>query len=71
MGKQAKLPDIDFAKFGNVLIRTGKDAGKFIGDHAPKFLAGALSLPRKLMRQHQRLMHFFVTLDISQRHSKA
>lgn len=36
MGKQAKLPDIDFAKVGNALIRAGKDAGKFISDHAPR-----------------------------------
>lgn len=42
MGKQAKLPDIDFAKVGNALIRAGKDAGKFISDHAPKFFAGVL-----------------------------
>lgn len=42
MGKQAKLPDIDFAKAGNALIRAGKDAGKFISGHAPKFLAGVL-----------------------------
>ena len=44
MGKQAKLPDIDFAKFENALIRTGKDVGQFIGDHSPKFLVGALSV---------------------------
>lgn len=44
MGKRAKLSDIDFAKFGNALIRMRKDAGKIIGDHAPKFLAGALSV---------------------------
>lgn len=43
MEKQTKLPDIDFAKVGNALIRTGKDAGKFISDHDTKFLVGALS----------------------------
>lgn len=44
MGKQAKLPDIDYAKVGNALIRAGKDAGKFISDHTSKFLVGALSV---------------------------
>lgn len=44
MGKQVKLPNIDFTKVENSFIRMGKDAGQFIGGHAPKFLEGTLSV---------------------------
>ncbi len=43
MGNHIKLPNIDFAKAGNVLIEATKTAGKFISDHTPEFLVGALS----------------------------
>lgn len=43
MGKQIKLPNIDFAKIGNTLVETGKTAGTFIINHVPELLGGALA----------------------------
>ena len=43
MGKQIKLPNIDFAKVGNTLVETGKTIGTFIRNHVPEILAGALT----------------------------
>lgn len=43
MGNRIKLPNIDFAKAGNTLIEATKTASKFISDHTPEFLVGALS----------------------------
>lgn len=42
MGKQIKLPNIDFAKVGNTLVKAGKTAGAFVKSHATEFLAGGL-----------------------------
>lgn len=44
MGKQIKLPEIDFAKLGDTLADAGKAVGKYISNHTPEFLAGALSV---------------------------
>ena len=44
MGNRLKLPDVDFTKVGNTLVNTGKTVGKFVSDHTPEFLVGALSL---------------------------
>ena len=43
MGKQIKLPNIDFVKVGNTLVESGKTAGAFVKNHATEFLAGALA----------------------------
>ncbi len=43
MGKQIKLPNIDFAKVGNTLVEAGKAAGAFVKSHATEFLAGTLA----------------------------
>lgn len=43
MGNRFKVPDVDFAKVGNTLVRAGKTVGKFFNDHTPGFLIGALS----------------------------
>ena len=43
MGKQFKLPNIDFVKVGNTLVESGKTAGAFVKNHATEFLAGALA----------------------------
>ena len=43
MGKQIKLPNIDFAKVGNTFVDTGKAIGTFIGNHVPEILGGALA----------------------------
>lgn len=43
MGKQIKLPNIDFAKVGNTLVDTGKAIGTFISNHVPEILGGALA----------------------------
>lgn len=44
MGNRIKLPNIDFTKVSNTLVQAGKATGKFVGDHMPKFLVGALSI---------------------------
>lgn len=44
MGNRIKLPNIDFSKIGNALMQVGKTTGKFVGDHMPEFLVGALSV---------------------------
>lgn len=44
MRNHFKLPNIDFTKVGNTLVQAGKTAGKFVSDHTPEFLVGALSL---------------------------
>lgn len=33
MGKQIKLPEIDFAKIGDILADAGKAVGKYISNH--------------------------------------
>ena len=43
MGKQIKLPNIDFVKVGNTLVESGKTAGAFVKNHATEFLARALA----------------------------
>ena len=43
MGNRFKVPNIDFAKIGNTLVQAGRTAGKFVSDHTPEFLIGALS----------------------------
>ena len=43
MGKQIKLPNIDFAKIGNTLVDAGKTVGTFISNHVPELLGGALA----------------------------
>lgn len=43
MGNRFKVPNIDFAKIGNTLVQVGRTAGKFVSDHTPEFLIGALS----------------------------
>ncbi len=43
MGKQIKLPNINFAKVGNTLVETGKIIGTFISNHVPEILGGALA----------------------------
>lgn len=43
MGKQIKLPNIDFVKVGNTLVEAGKTAGTFVKGHATEFLTGALA----------------------------
>lgn len=44
MGKQIKMPNIDFAKVGNTLVEAGKTVGAFVKSHATEFLAGALAV---------------------------
>lgn len=44
MGKQIKLPNIDFSKVGNTLTEASKLVGKYFRDHTPEVLAGALSV---------------------------
>lgn len=44
MGNRIKLPNIDFSKVSNALMHAGKATGKFVGDHMPEFLIGALSV---------------------------
>lgn len=43
MGKQIKLPNIDFAKVGNTLVETSKTIGTSISNHVPEILGGALA----------------------------
>lgn len=43
MGNRFKVPDVDFDKVNNTLVRAGKTAGKFFNDHTPGFFIGALS----------------------------
>lgn len=43
MGKQIKLPNIDFVKVGNTLVKVGKTVGTFVKSHATEFLTGALA----------------------------
>lgn len=43
MGNRLKIPNVDFAKAGNALVKAGKTVGKFVSDHTPEFLVGALS----------------------------
>jgi len=43
MDKQIKLPNIDFANVGNILVETGKNTCKFVVNHAPELLACALA----------------------------
>lgn len=38
MGKQIVLPNIDFAKVGNTLVKTGKTVVTFISNHVPALL---------------------------------
>ena len=38
MGKQIKLPNIDFVKVGNTLVESGKTAGAFVKNHATEFV---------------------------------
>lgn len=43
MEKQIILPNIDFAKVGNTLVKTGKTVVTFISNHVPEFLATILA----------------------------
>lgn len=43
MGKQIKLPNIDFAKVGNTLVESGKTVGKFVNNHVPEILTTILA----------------------------
>ena len=42
MGKQIKLPNIDFAKVGNTLVKAGKTVGTFVSNHVPEVLTTIL-----------------------------
>ena len=43
MGKQIKLPSIDFAKVGNTLVEAGKTVGTFVSNHVPEVLTTILA----------------------------
>lgn len=43
MGKQIILPNIDLAKVGNTLVKTGKNVVTFISSHVPEFLTTILA----------------------------
>lgn len=43
MGKQIKLPNIDFVKVGNTLVEAGKTVGTFVNNHVPEILTGVLT----------------------------
>ena len=38
MGKQIKLPNIDFVEAGNTLVKAGKTVGTFVSNHVPEVL---------------------------------
>lgn len=42
MGKQIKLPNIDFAGVGNTLVEAGKTVGTFVRNHVPEALTAIL-----------------------------
>ena len=42
MGKQIKLPNIDFVKVGNTLVESGKTAGAFVKTMRLNFSQGLL-----------------------------
>lgn len=43
MGKQIKLPNIDFAEVGNTLVKAGKTVGTFVSNHVPEVLTTILA----------------------------
>lgn len=43
MRKHIKLPNIDFAKISNTLVKAGKTTSTFISNHVPELLGGALA----------------------------
>lgn len=42
MGKQIKLPNIDFVEVGNTLVKAGKNVGTFVSNHVPEVLTTIL-----------------------------
>ena len=42
MGKQIKLPNIDFVEVGNTLVKEGKNVGTFVSNHVPEVLTTIL-----------------------------
>lgn len=44
MGNRIKLPNIDFANFGDAVGKVAKDATEFVGNHKEEFLGGGLLL---------------------------
>lgn len=43
MGKQIKLPNIDFVEVGNTLVKAGKNVGTFVSNHVPEVLTTILA----------------------------
>lgn len=43
MGKQIKLPNIDFAEVGNTLVKAGKTVDTFVSNHVPEVLTTILA----------------------------
>ena len=42
MGKQIKLPNIDFVEVDNTLVKAGKTVGTFVSNHVPEVLTTIL-----------------------------